>query len=66
VGSYNYYCNVVDSEEWNKNTNTVTLIVSENPTPSPSPEFNLPLEYVAGGIATIVGVAVLIFLLKRR
>ena len=65
VGSYAYYCKVTDSQGWNTTTNIVLLNVITNPTPPPSSEFNLPLEYV-GGIAAIIGVIVLIFLLRKK
>ena len=66
VGSYSFYCNVTDSQGWNANTNNVVLTVIDNPTPPPSSTFSLPLEYTAVGIAAIVGIAVLVFLLKRK
>jgi hypothetical protein len=57
AGSYSYYCKVTDSESATSNSNTVTLTVNE---------VSLPLEYVGVGIAAIVGVAIAIFLLRRK
>ena len=54
------------------NNNLQSELVAETtppkplPTPAPNPEFSFSLEHVGGAIAAIAGLAVAIFLLKRK
>jgi TolB protein len=48
--------------------NEIFVIINDIPTPITTPKagFSFPIEYAAAGIMTIAGVAVLIFLLRRK
>ncbi|MCW3998061.1 MAG: hypothetical protein NWF10_05770, partial [Candidatus Bathyarchaeota archaeon] len=48
--------------------NEIFIIINDTPTPITTPKagFSFPIEYAAAGIVTIAGVAVLIFLLRRK
>ena len=47
-------------------TPTPTLTPLLEPTPTPNPEFNLPLDYIAGGITVLIFVAIGVFFLTRK
>lgn len=49
-------------------TQTPTSSPSPSPTPEPTPEaqFNLPIEYVVGGIAALLAIVVVVFFLRKN